>query len=236
MREFQVAQDKDIDASPEQVWDALTLGTSGWLWPNEYEPRVGGAATGGSVVTAWDPPHHLVVRTEGPSGWFNELDQTVTATQSGSRLRWVHSGVFVEDWAGQYDGVAEHTDFYLHTLAEYVAHFAGRTAVWSTANGPAASVAPDGLTRLRAALGLADDAAVGDRVLVALPSGTAEAVVDYVHPHFVGLRTAEQLVRVFGRNAFGAPVGVAVHDFATDAAPAERTQAAWEQWLAGVYA
>jgi uncharacterized protein YndB with AHSA1/START domain len=236
MREFEVSQELDLAAAPEQVWDALTLRTAGWLFPNEYEPRVGGAATGGSVVRAWDPPHHLVVRTDGPDGWFNELDQTVTATDTGSRLRWVHSGVFVEEWSSQYDGVAEHTDFYLHTLAEYLAHFAGRTAVWSSANGPAESVTPDGLTRLRAALGLADDAAVGDRMRVTLPDGPTEAVVDYVHPHFVGLRTGEQLVRVFGRNAFGAPVGVAVHDFAADAAPAEQTEAAWERWLAGVYA
>ena len=60
-------------------------------------------------------------------------------------------------------------------------------------------------------------------------------VVDYDTEHFLGLRTETALVRFFGRNAWGAPVGVAVHDFAPGA-DAEATTAAWDGWLEKVYA
>jgi hypothetical protein len=43
------------------------------------------------------------------------------------------------------------------------------------------------------------------------------------------------MYRVFGRNHFGATVGVAVHDFAPGA-DAARIEAEWKDWLASVYA
>jgi hypothetical protein len=35
-----------------------------------------------------------------------------------------------------------------------------------------------------------------------------------LHPHFIGLRTGDALIRFFGRSAFGGPDAVAVHNFA----------------------
>lgn len=60
-------------------------------------------------------------------------------------------------------------------------------------------------------------------------------MVDYRNRYFVGLRTEDAMYRVFGRNHFGAPVGVSVHDFAPGAdggRAGERCQA----WLDGVFA
>ncbi|MFD8818693.1 SRPBCC domain-containing protein, partial [Streptomyces sp. NPDC059627] len=61
-----------------------------------------------------------------------------------------------------------------------------------------------------------------------------DAVVDYRDPYFVGLRTDDALIRFFGRNHWGAPVGISIHDFAPDA-DAEANETAWQDWLNGVY-
>lgn len=230
-REFEIVREHDIDAPAQEVWDAITDGNGGWLWPMEYEPRVGGVAAFGGVVAAWDPPHHLAGRMDGAGGWFNQVEEVLTPLEDGrTHLRYVHSGVFVDDWQNQYDGAGAHTDFYLHTLAEYIAHFSRRSVTYSSTDAPAASNAPDGFTRLLDALGV-----VSSSTVAALPGGPTEVVVDYATEHFLGLRTESALIRFFGRNAWGAPVGVAVHDFAPGADGAATT-AAWDGWLEKVYA
>lgn len=240
-KEFEIVREFEVDASPEQVWDALTTGTGGWLWPMEYEQREGGAAPFGGTVTAWDPPHRLTGRTENVEDiavqTFNQVDHLIEPREGGgSWVRYVHSGIFVEDWDNQYDGASKHTDFYLHTLRQYVLHFTGRQAAFTTLSGPAAAGAPGSFEVARRALGIADDAAQGDRVSVELPgAGRVPAVLDYRNTYFIGLRTDQAMYRFFGRDHFGATVGVSVHDFAPDA-DAARIEADWKEWLAAVYA
>ncbi|MFF3686772.1 SRPBCC domain-containing protein [Streptomyces sp. NPDC002187] len=239
-KEFEIVREFEIDASPEQVWEAITTGTAGWLWPIEYEPRQGGAAPFGGTVTAWDPPHRLTARTEDAEGvsvqTFNQLDHVVEPLEGGGcRVRYVHSGILVDDWDNQYDGANKHTDFYLHTLRQYLTYFTGRPAAFCTLDAPDASKAPGALETVARGLGLPDTAAEGTTVRVELPgAGVADAVVDYRNPYFVGLRTDEALYRVFGRNHFGAPVGVSVHDFA-GGADAQKTEADWRTWLTGLF-
>src|SRR4051812_37068529 len=67
---FRIETSIEIEASPEEVWEALTVGEQldGW-WigaPNEVEPRLGGAVrqtfgdqVSESTVTAWEPPYHF---------------------------------------------------------------------------------------------------------------------------------------------------------------------------------
>jgi hypothetical protein len=240
-KEFEIVREFEVDASPEQVWDAITTGTAGWLWPMEYEPKQGGAAPFGGTVTAWDPPRRLTGRVENvesiPQQTLNQLDHVIEPREGGgSWVRYVHSGILVDDWENQYDGADKHTDFYLHTLREYLRHFAGRPAVFAGADGPAASGAPGAFEVASRALGLPDDATEGAAVRVEVPgAGPVDAVVDYRNTYFIGLRTDDAMYRLFGRNHFGAPVGVSVHDFAPDA-DAQRTEEAWRSWLGGLYA
>ncbi|WP_046502636.1 SRPBCC family protein [Streptomyces odonnellii] len=240
-KEFEIVREFDVDASPEQVWEAVTAGTAGWLWPMEYEPREGGAAPFGGTLTAWDPPRRLTARTEDVEGMsqqtLNQLDHVIRPREGGgSHVRYVHSGILVEDWDNQYDGADKHTDFYLHTLRQYLLHFTGRPAVFAGAEGPAASTAPDALEVASRGLGLPDDVAEGSTVRVELPGeAAADAVVDYRNRYFIGLRTDTAMYRVFGRNHFGAPVGISVHDFAPGA-DAKRIEGAWQSWLDGVFA
>lgn len=139
-----------------------------------------------------------------------------------------------EDWDNQYDGAAKHTAFYQHTLGQYVKHFAGRQAAFADIQGPAASSAPDAFTAVKSALGI-HDAGAGGHVSVAIAGlGTVEAEVDYLDENFVGLRTGDAMYRFFGRNAFGAVVGMTIHLFA-EAADADAAGAAWGAWLNGLY-
>ncbi|WP_405994123.1 SRPBCC domain-containing protein [Streptomyces sp. NBC_00986] len=239
-KEFEIVYEFEVDATPGEVWDAITSGTGGWLWPMEFdgEKRVGPF---GSTLTNFDPPHRLTARTEDvgfPIQSLNQIDETIEPRDEGRRawVRYVHSGIFTDDWDNQYDGASKHNAFYLHTLREYVTHFAGRPVAFATLNGPDASTAPDALEVAARALGLADDTAEGARVQARGPEGQLlDAVVDFRSPYFIGLRTDGALIRFFGRNHWGAPVGVSVHDFAAGA-DAETNELAWQNWLDGVFA
>jgi hypothetical protein len=84
---------------------------------------------------------------------------------------------------------------------------------------------------LRRALGLGEGVAEGDRVRLAPPGlEPMDAVVDYLAPQFIGLRTADGLYRFFGRNAWGMPVGLGHHLFAGGVDQEKATQA-WRAWL-----
>lgn len=242
-KQFENAHEFEVDATPEQVWEAITNGTGGWLWPMEPpEPHVGGKGPFGSTVTVWDPPHRYINRVEDVEGIseqsLNQLDYTVEPRDDGRRawVRYVHSGIFVDDWDNQYDGADKHNRFYLHTLRQYLMHFDGRPVAFATFDGPDASKASDAFVAVGRALGLGDDTAAGARVRVRGPEGQLlDAVVDFRDPYFIGLRTDDALIRFFGRNHWGAPVGISVHDFAADA-DAKADEVAWQGWLNGVFA
>ncbi|MFE2536812.1 SRPBCC domain-containing protein [Streptomyces sp. NPDC059371] len=240
-KEFEVAREYEVDVPPGQVWDAITKGCGGWLWPMEYESREGGAGPFGSTITTWDPPHRLTVRTEDvgfPTQSLNQIDHTIEARGDGrsSWVRYVHSGIFTDDWDNQYDGADKHTDFYLHTLREYVTHFAGRPVAFATFDGPGVSATSDAFAAVGTALGLPDGTAEGARVRAKGPGGDDfDAVLDYRNPYFIGLRTDGALIRFFGRGRWGAPVGMSVHDFAPGA-DAKANETAWKGWLDEVFA
>lgn len=229
-REFECRREVILPATPEAVWEAVTTseGNAAWLFPNDVD---------GAGATTWDPPHHFAVRME-QGDWFNALEFVIEARHGGTSLmRYIHSGIFVDDWDTQYDAVGQHTDFYLHTLGEYLEHFKGRPATYvgeapQGIQGPASSAAPDGFTRLQRALGVDEQTHEGDRVRLT-PQGLdpIDGIIDYRRPNFIGIRTADALYRFFGRNAFGSPVGMSIHSFASGV-DADKTSREWHQALA----
>jgi len=238
-KQFEVQWEGEVSATPQEVWDAFTLHTDGWLWRIEYEPLVGGTerglTSGGGTVTAWDPPRHFSTRCERDGGGFNELDYVLEPRGAGTYLRYRHRGTFAEDYDRQLDACRQHTLFYNHSLGEYARHFGGRSAAYVAAEAPAAS-AQGGSAALRRALGVAEDVATGDRVRLT-PAGLEpiEGVVDYATHAFLGVRSADALYRFYGRDAWGWPVGVAHHLFG-DGADAAASEQAWSTWLDGVFA
>ena len=132
---FAVTGEAEVAGTPEQVWDAVTRHSDGWLWPITYEPRQGGAETGltadGGRVTAWEPGRRFTTTAPDAVG-TNQLDYTVAPPAGGTAVSYVHPGVGPDDddLALQYDACVCHTDLYRHSMAEYVAHFAGRDATY----------------------------------------------------------------------------------------------------------
>jgi hypothetical protein len=89
---------------------------------------------------------------------------------------------------------------------------------------------------LRAALGIGDDAAVGDAVHANLGgAGSLDGVIDYLTPEFVGIRDDDGLWRFFGRNHYGSVVGMSAHLFRDDV-DAAASEAVLKAWLDDVYA
>jgi len=243
-REFEVRWEGELDASPEQVWAAITEHTDGYLWKIHYEPWVGGVerglTSGGGSVTAWDPPRQFTTRASDPDA-FNELDYRLEPRGGGTYLRYRHRAVLAEDYDRQLDCCRQHTAFYCHSLGEYVRGFAGRDPVYISVDAPEES-AKDGFATLRGALGLPGDPTggpeVGERVRLT-PAGLEpiEGVVDYRTPAFLGVRTADALYRFYGRDTWGWPVGVAHHLFAEGAGRPDKmaTGQAWSAWLTDVF-
>ena len=172
---------------------------------------------------------------------FNALDYAIEARAGGTaHLRYVHSGILADGWEDQYDAIGGHTDFYLHTLGEYLAHFNGRPVTYvgqpsAGIDGPASAGGPDAMETLRAALGLSANASPGDAVHASLgDAGTLDGVVDYATPEFLGVRTEDGLYRFFGRNHYGSVVGMSAHLFVEGFDAAER-EAQLKAWLDGVY-
>ena len=239
-REFEVRRDVDLPASPEDVWTAITADTAAWQFPTGMEIPAGSAPPEGAPVTTWDPPHRLVIRMEAPDWTFNALEYAIEARGGGTaHLRYVHSGILADEWEDQYDAIGGHTDFYLHTLGQYLEHFNGRKVTYigqpsDGIAGPEAAGTPDAMDALRAALGVSAGAGVGDAVNASLgDAGTLEGVIDYSTAEFLGVRTGDGLYRFFGRNHYGSVVGMSAHLF-VDGVDAAQREAALKAWLDGV--
>jgi uncharacterized protein YndB with AHSA1/START domain len=240
-REFEIVRDVDLPASPEDVWTAITADTAAWQFPTGMEIPAGASPREGAPVTEWDRPHRLAIRMQAPDGSFNALEYTIEARAGGTaHLRYVHSGILADDWEDQYDAIGAHTDFYLHTLGQYLQHFKGRPVTYvgqpsAGIEGPEAAGTPDAMDMLRAALGIGNGAAVGDAVHAELGgAGSLEGVIDYLTPQFIGIRDDDGLWRFFGRNHFGGVVGMSAHLFRDDV-DAEASEAVLKAWLDAVY-
>jgi hypothetical protein len=240
-RPFDVSREVDLPAAPDDVWVAITAESAAWQFPGLSIPA-GGAPPEGAPITTWEPPHRLVIRMESPDGTFNALDYAIGARAGGTaHLRYVHSGILDDEWEDQYDAIGPHTDFYLHTLGEYLAHFRGRPVTYvgqpsAGIMGPDAAGGSDAMAVLRTALGITTGASVGDAVNASLGSaGSLDGVIDYSTPAFLGVRTDDGLYRFFGRNHFGSVVGMSAHLF-VPGVDAEAREQALKAWLDAVYA
>jgi hypothetical protein len=232
--EFEVRKEIELDATPEQVWEAIATGPglTAWFMPMEIDPD-------SPMVTGREPRRRLAIRTpSAPDGSFQAFEYLIEATGQGSTiLRFVHNGFTSDDWGDEYDVMTSFGwDMYFHTLGQYLNHFAGRPAVYLEAEAPPASAKAEAWPRLVTALGLTEPVEIGAPVRFELPGvGSVEGVVDYATVSFIGVRAPLALIRFHGRARIGMPVAVSQHTYVStfDVASAQR---GWESWLAGVFA
>ncbi|MFH8614708.1 SRPBCC domain-containing protein [Streptomyces sp. NPDC017979] len=240
---FEIELETTLPATPQEVWDAIATGPgidSWFMGRNEVEPREGGVSameTGGhreeAVITAYEPGKRFATRTPtADDGRFMAVEYLIEGREGGSAvLRLVHSGMLGDDWQDEYDALRAGWPFHLHTLWQYLTHFAGRAGV------PVFAVAPLGerpVREVRAALnrGLSLPAAGGEsgaRVRVE-PAGLPllDGEVVWAEEGRIEVRTAD------GLYTFHVFPGVALmfhHLFDADADGAA-AEAAWQRWLA----
>jgi len=238
---FENPEDLELDVSPEAVWDAIATGpglSSWFMGATEVEAEAGVVRTtmGGwsqeSEIVANEPGKRFAFRgAESPDGRFFAMEFLLEARSGGSTvLRVVSSGFLpADDWEDEYEAMVTGGRLYLHTLVEYLTHFAGRPGIAVTP-----FTTPGDMDRRWAAmaadLGLPADVAVGDRVVLT-PTGLPpiDGVVDHVAPDAVGVRSEDGLYRFF-RGYFAS--GVGHHLFGTSDEATATT--AWSTWLTTV--
>ena len=142
-REFEVTREVDLPAAPDDVWTAITAETAAWMFPTGGVPPA--PRRRGRARQDLGPAQPPEIRMESPDGTFNALDYAIEARAGGTaHLRYVHSGILSDEWEDQYDAIGGHTDFYLHTLGQYLEHFNGRDVTYvgqpsDGISGPAAA-------------------------------------------------------------------------------------------------
>lgn len=245
-REFEGHNEVELDATPEQVWEAIATGPgidSWFMGRNEVEPGEGGTvrtAFGGytpeSTVTVWEPQKRFAYHSgEAEDGRFIAYEFLIEGRDQGSTvLRTVTSGFLPgDDWESEYDAMTKGGAMFLRTLVEYLTHFAGRTATPITAFGPSVTDWEQAWTVLHGELGLTGAVTAGDRVRFAADGlAPIDGVVYFVNPHTLGVRTSDALYRFF-RGLQGGMV-VMHHVFADDTDPTE-TEGAWQSWLTRIF-
>jgi len=242
--EFEIGDEITVDATPEQVWEAIATGPgidSWFMGRNEVEPHQGGTVRmtlGGyaeGTVTAWEPPRRFAYRSaEGEDGAFMAFEYLIEGRQGGGTVvRLVQSGVIGgDDWEAEYDALRKGWPMYLRTLAQYLAHFPGRTATPISAQGPRQADQDHVWEALKRGLGLTGTVTEGDQVRFTLGATEHQGVVDSVlDPSFLGVRTGDGLYRFVGR---GGVVGVGHHVFAD--VDQQETERAWQDWLTRLFA
>ena len=242
-REFELHKEVALDASPEQVWEAIATGPglTSWFMTHEVEPGVGGVVrlkvgdfVAESRITGWDPPHRLEVvggTTEEPQAF----EYLVEGREGGSTvLRFVQSGFHGDDWETEYEAMNAGWDSYFHTLGQYLRYFFARPVTFVLADGPQSSAAPEAWPKLLASLGLDGRPAVGDHVRLTGPD-PLDGVVDHVLDSFLGVRTADALYRFHGRALLGMPVAVGHHLF-LPGVDADKEGERWRTWLEDAFA
>jgi uncharacterized protein YndB with AHSA1/START domain len=243
--EFELRKEITLEATPEEVWEAVATGAGidGWfMGRNQVEPREGGRTSmtiGGhteeATVTAWEPPRRFAFRADTADGsGFMAFEWVVEGRGDGTTvLRLVQSGVLGDDWETEYDALGKGWDMYLHQLGQYLRYFRGRPVAPVTLMGPGPKATDQLWPELRRGLGLAGEPAEGDRVRLT-PDGLdpVEGVVDYVSPDILGVRGDDGLYRFIC--GFDGSVGVGHHLYADDA-DAKEAEAAWQGWLSRLF-
>jgi uncharacterized protein YndB with AHSA1/START domain len=151
--EFNLQDEYSVEATPEQVWAAISTagGIDSWfMGRNDVDPGEGGTvhtafgeyAPPPSTITAWEPPRRLCYGTsEAEDGRRIGYEFLVEARAGGSTVvRLVTSGFLPgDDWADEFEAMQGGMGLFYRTLREYLDHFAGRIGTPVTVFGPPVS-------------------------------------------------------------------------------------------------
>ncbi|MET0415899.1 MAG: SRPBCC domain-containing protein [Actinoplanes sp.] len=231
-KDYETHLNATVDATPEQVWDAIATGPGISSWfigrteidNGQVNTTFGDVRMPGGTVTTSEPPHHFAYRSPtAADGRFAAYEYLIEGRdRSATVLRSVTSGFLPgDDWSAEYEAMQYGTELFFHTLVQNLRYFPGRTATPVTAFGPVVTDWPAAWDTLHKALGLDPSPRPGDR--------TADGgEVFFTNPHTLGIRTPDALHRYI--RGFHGPMCVAHEIFAGDADPAR-----WTSFLDTLY-
>jgi uncharacterized protein YndB with AHSA1/START domain len=245
--EFEIREEIELAATPEQVWQAIATGPgidSWFMGRTEVEPREGGAVQsdmGGfvmtSTITAWEPGKRFAYTgAPNPDGTFMAFEYLLEGRGGGSTvLRYVHSGFLGDDWEAEYDALSIGDRMYLEKLAAYVKHFAGRTGFHAFVPGPQVADQEKVWTAITGAFGLTGAVSEGGKAVVSVPGlPSANGVVAFARqPHYLGVSTDEGLYVLL--HGFQDTVVAEQHDY-TGVTDGTEAESAWQTWLTRTFA
>lgn len=240
-KEWEQREEAVLNTSVDQVWHAIATGPGIDAWFMGHSEVVDGTSVttdvGGfamtSNVTAWEPPHRLAYRGDGPGERFVAYEYLVEGRDDGSTVvRVVASGFLpADDWEAEFDALRKGGQMYFRTMVAYLEHFAGRTGPVVTVSGPPVAGWGESQRSMRAALGLGPDPRVGDAVHVDVPGAPSMVgTVDFVNEYSIGVRTDGGLYRFiqgfFGSWMLGHHLFTAIDETAANEA--------WRAWLTAI--
>jgi uncharacterized protein YndB with AHSA1/START domain len=243
---FEITQTIEVDATAEEAWDAIATGRGQDSWfmgRNTVEPHEGGTATFSigdftqtSTVTTWEPPTRFAFSSdEGVVGASHRFDYQVTERpEGGVSIRYEHAGMLGDDWEAEYEAMQEGDPAYLFKLHQYLTYFRGRYATSIEVIGPEIADRERTMAVYRRELGLGDDAMVDTPVKTELEEvGTIEGVVDFVSPSFIGVRTADAILRFIWSFDGHAYLG---HHLFAEGVDRDEAETAWSAWVMRTFA
>ena len=243
---FDLSYEQEIDATPEEVWEAIATGPGLDAWfmgANEVEQREGGAVrtdTAGyqmeATVSVWQPPERLVTTSPTEAdGSRHTFEYQIEPRGTRTAVRWLHTGFLgSEHWEAEYEGMSEGDPMYFAKLAEYLQHFRGRRATPINVFRPGPPDKAQGWTTYLRAFGLERDVTVGDAVTLNMEGiGSIEGVVDVRSPSFLGVRSDDAMYR-FMHIDWNEMVGLGHHLFA-EGLDGPAVEGAWAAWLERVF-
>ena len=242
---FEVVIEQELEATPEQAWEAITTGAGmdGWfMGTSEVEPRLGGAVrtalpgfTMESTITAWDPPHRFVnTSPEAPDGRLMAFEFIIEGRAGGTTLlRLRAQRLPARTTSGRASSTPSRRATRPTSSSSPSTSSSSVAAGRSRSRHGAPQVEADrAWSAFHRALGVGPGRQ-GRRPracpLDGLPA--LDGVIDYRTTDFLGVRTDDGIYRfiaAMGSTAIG-------HHIYADVEPAA-TQAAWEAWLQGLFA
>ena len=129
----------EVPGTPEEVWRTIATGPgiSSWFVCHEVDERVGGEVIMDfgvfgketATVTAWEPPHRLVIQgRDDERGGALAYEWLVEARDGGTCLvRLVNSGFGPgPEWDADYEGMTRGWKLFLQNLRLQLTHFRGQ--------------------------------------------------------------------------------------------------------------
>ena len=205
MREMDTLGAASWPGTPQQIWDGFTRSTRPPICGRSPTSRASAAPSAGSTPDGGNGDR------VGPAAPLPHRGEQARRLVQPARLpdrrhatcaTCTHVRRWSDEFDVQYDACVQHTNFYMHSLGEYLAALRRPRAALPRLRRRARHRPPTCCARL----GDPGDAGVGDRVALGHRSTTATGTM-------VGVRTEDALLRVYGRDVWGWPVGVAVHSF-----------------------